>query len=97
MLALQKEIVTEISAGYMHSAVITQEGGLYMWGDNRDSRIFKQVKTYKNSNRHRNYAVPQFCSFFADKKVKQVSCGTTHSLVLTQSGEVFAAGSNEFG
>lgn len=68
-----------------------------MWGDNRDCRIFKRAKTYQNSGRYRNYAVPQLCIFSENNAIIQVSCGTTHSLVLTSEGKVFAAGSNEFG
>ena len=81
----------------MHSGAVTESGKLYMWGDNRDCRLFKELQHYKQSKRPRNFAYPQYCDVFEYMKFKQVSCGTSHTLALTAYGEVFAAGGNEYG
>ena len=81
----------------MHSGAVTESGKLYMWGDNRDCRLFKDLKLYKKTGRPINYAYPQYCQVFSFIKFKQISCGTTHSLALTAYGEVYAAGGNEHG
>lgn len=97
VLYLQQEKITQISAGFMHSGAVTETGKLYMWGDNHDCRIFQPVQQYSKNMRIRNFAIPQYCDYLEGIKVQQVSCGSTHTLVLTTFGEVFSAGSNEFG
>jgi len=52
------EKITNISAGFMHSGAVTDGGTLYMWGDNRDCRLFKHLQFYKKSGRPRNFAYP---------------------------------------
>ena len=81
----------------MHSGAVTASGKLYMWGDNRDCRLFLKVRYYKKSGRTRNYAFP--IEVMDDLKIqfKSVSCGTQHSIAVTEEGEAFSAGSNEFG
>ena len=82
----------------MHSGAVTASGKLYMWGNNKDCRLFKAVNIYHKSGRPRNYAYPQICDVFeGDHKFIQVSCGTSHSIALTTEGYVFTSGSNEFG
>jgi alpha-tubulin suppressor-like RCC1 family protein len=97
VLSLQKEKIVQISAGFMHSGAVTEDGELFMWGDNKDNRSFLHVTKYKKSGRIRNHATPQLIKSFLGIQISQLSCGTTHSLVLTKAGEVFAAGSNEYG
>lgn len=45
----------------------------------------------------RNYPIPQLCEAFSDKKIVEVSCGATHTVVIDNDGAVFAGGSSEWG
>lgn len=45
---LASEQVVQISAGYLHSAAVTDSGSLFAWGHNPDSRLLKRVQKYGN-------------------------------------------------
>lgn len=44
-----------------------------------------------------DYYTPQLVTFFANKKVLYVSCGFSHTMVLTGDGQVFAFGASDHG
>lgn len=46
-------------------------------------------------DRNRHVNVPKSLSF--DILIKQVSCGGSHTLILSKQGELFSIGSNEYG
>ena len=49
----------------------------------------------ENPNRQKLTKVPKSLSF--DVLIDQVTCGMQHTLILSQRGELFGTGSNEFG
>jgi alpha-tubulin suppressor-like RCC1 family protein len=99
--------VTQISCGYFHSAAITAKGELFTWGHNPDTRLahkpeFKGRTGKSKSNNvasalTKNVLVPKHCTDLKHLFISQVSCGTTHTLMLDESGRLFAAGSPENG
>lgn len=40
---------------------------------------------------------PVFLEFFEERRVRQVSCGDNHVVVLTQNGSIYSWGCGEYG
>ena len=92
------EQVVHISAGYLHSAAVTESGTLFTWGHNPDCRLLKSVQCYGNKTQQpRSYSIPQLCDAFVAKMIVEVSCGATHSVVIDNDGAVYTGGSPEWG
>ena len=68
-----------------------------MWGHNPDCRLVKKLEYYQKSGRTKNFSNPQYCVAMEDKEIDQVSCGTSHTLILDTSGYVYSAGSPDNG
>lgn len=82
---------TCVSAGELHSAVVTVDGDLYTWGDGFCGQLGLGDKRPK--------LVPQQVTEggLEDECVLSVSCGARHTLVVTEDGEVFSFGLGHFG
>jgi len=82
---------TCVSAGELHSAVVTTDGDLYTWGDGFCGQLGLGDKRPK--------LVPQQVAEggLEDECVLSVSCGARHTLVVTEDGEVFSFGLGHFG
>jgi hypothetical protein len=87
---ISQELISDMCCGDRHSVLLTQSGQVYEYKVNEDELIktdkyihFK-LKSFKNSHSEND-------------KIKMISCGYWHSLALTQSGRVFAWGSNRCG
>ncbi len=87
---ISQELIIDMCCGDRNSVLLTQSGQVYEYEVNEDELInsdkyihFK-LKSFKNSHSENN-------------KIKMISCGYWHSLALTQSGRVFAWGSNQCG
>jgi len=94
--------VVQISAGYLHSGAVGEQGSLFMWGHNPDGRLIKKAERYRRSYNNdtqetRSYSIPQYCAALKEKHVVEVSCGSTHTLVIDDSGCVQAGGNPEWG
>ena len=88
------DIIKRVSAGHVHSGCISIEKKLYMWGANPDGRLFKAPNQLKHQI-YKKEKVPSLVEEF--QLVKDVQLGTSHSILLTEEGEVLAAGSTEHG
>ena len=69
-----------------HTIVLTNSGEVYSWGWNN----WGQIGIGSDEN---VVSVPQQLNGFNGEKVKAISCGSYHSLALTESGHVFSWGS----
>lgn len=81
--------VAALSAGSMHSAVITALGALHVAGSNSRGQLGVGDLTSRFSWTH-----------IADLKwtrVAQVACGEAYTVVLTGDGSLFATGANSYG
>ncbi|XP_028902398.1 X-linked retinitis pigmentosa GTPase regulator [Ornithorhynchus anatinus] len=79
--------IKQLSAGSNTSAALTEDGELYMWGDNSEGQIGLASES--------NVCVP--CRVVIGKPVSWVSCGYYHSALVTTDGELYTFGEPENG
>jgi alpha-tubulin suppressor-like RCC1 family protein len=85
--ALQKEFVLFVAAGGEHSAAVTKEGKLFLWGRNDDGQL--------GSGDFESRTAPFFIK--AVPNAVHVACGGAHTVAVQQSGAMYAWGRNSFG
>jgi hypothetical protein len=86
---LSDKQIIEICCGFGHSLALTNSGEVYAWGLNEYGQVGN--KSYSNQ------LIPQKVNGFNDEKVVMISCGSHHSMALTESGHVFSWGLNTCG
>ena len=81
------EIVSSstISLGYSHSAAITEDGSLYLWGDNDYGQL--------GNGTEEDSSIP----IKIMDNVAAVSLGTEHSAAITEDGSLYLWGNNDYG
>ena len=84
-----KDKVRSMSCGSNFSIFVTENNEMFGVGSNTDGRF--------GLNWNNGTATPQKIEFSFSKVIKQVSCGTNHSMILTSESQVYCTGSNEFG
>ena len=70
------------SCGYYHTAFVSQDGRLFVFGNNEDRQLGRSTSD--------RFAGPIQVSF--PDLVKAVACGHQHTVVLTEKGQVYACG-----
>ncbi|KAL8617882.1 hypothetical protein ACOMHN_016538 [Nucella lapillus] len=83
--------VTCIAAGYYHSALVTESGELWTWGEQDGGKLGLGSGDNSKSSR-----VPQHVRSITDR-VRAVSCGGSHTAVLTELGAVYTCGDGSSG
>ena len=85
---MKKEKAIQVSGNFVRSHVLTQSGKLYHMGD--DYYIMRGcVKSLSPC------LVDQ--KWFNNKNIIQICCGFSHTMVLTQQGNVYSWGNNHHG
>uniref|UniRef100_A0A452USJ7 X-linked retinitis pigmentosa GTPase regulator n=1 Tax=Ursus maritimus TaxID=29073 RepID=A0A452USJ7_URSMA len=79
--------IKQLSAGSNTSAALTEDGELFMWGDNSEGQIGLKNIT--------NVCVPQQVT--VGKPISWISCGYYHSAFVTTEGELYTFGEPECG
>ncbi|KAM8819843.1 uncharacterized protein ACNFOS_014551 [Eudromia elegans] len=79
--------IKQLAAGSYTSAAITEDGQLFMWGDNSEGQI--------GLDNEPCVCVP--CQVVVGKPVSSVSCGYYHSALITGDGELYTFGEPENG
>jgi len=89
--ALSGSRIIFAAAGEFHAAALSSNGQLYTWGLN----TYGQLGHSDRVNRH----APELVAVFANANVNisWVSCGRSHTIAVSDFGEVYAWGSNEYG
>ncbi|KAI9908408.1 hypothetical protein PsorP6_004336 [Peronosclerospora sorghi] len=90
-----KLIVNYISSGGCHSAAVTKDGTLYMWGETHWGQLGLPMEFQASHE-----SLPVKCSLPIDdsqEHIVKVSCGGTHTAALTNLGRVFAWGRGDSG
>jgi RCC1 and BTB domain-containing protein len=81
--------ISQISACGFHTAVVTDSGELYTWGEGKFGRLGHASE--------RNCHTPQLVESMHGKKPRQVSCGGFHTAVVTEDGRLYTFGGGEHG
>lgn len=87
--------VTAVSLGRFHSAAITENGNLYIWGCNSNGQLGLGDKEVPEYTVIVGAASPQRVTSLSD--VIAVSLGDTHSAAITANSNVYSWGDNQFG
>ncbi|XP_069922648.1 X-linked retinitis pigmentosa GTPase regulator isoform X13 [Oryctolagus cuniculus] len=85
----KNDVPTYLSCGDEHTAVVTGNNKLYMFGSNNWGQLGLGSKTTINK--------PTCVKALKPEKVKYVACGRNHTLVSTEEGNVYATGGNNDG
>lgn len=94
--ALKDLDITRVSAGGWHSAAVTIEGNLYIWGWNKNRELgfdssqqiidTPTLVDFRDDNGH-----------IIDVQIKEVKCGNCFLVCMTDNGELWGCGSNKYG
>ncbi len=76
----------DVSFGHTHGAIVTGKGALFTYGSGQQSQLGHGVK-------EEWVELPKLVT--GVDRVVQVACGRSHTLVLTESGEVYAFGKGD--
>lgn len=87
-ITINQSIWTQISCGSGHVAAIDKNGNLYTWGNNS----YGELGTGDTRQRTTPTMIP-----VPNKSWKMVSCGSSHTIGLTEDGEVYSWGRNIYG
>lgn len=82
--------VSRVFAYCKHSVVLSRDGRVFVCGTNKDSRIGldKSIQTQKTF---------QQLNFFDNLRVTEVGCGDSHTVFVTEDGDVYGCGVSEDG
>ncbi len=81
---LKDKQIIDVRCGNEHTLVLTNNNEVFGWGRNK----FGQV----GNGSFDDVLVPIQVNKFLDEKVKGISCGSHHSMMLTESGHVYSWG-----
>ena len=68
----------------------TCQSEVYAWGDNTEGQLGISEYSYAS-----NYTTPRYMKYSVN--VCKIACGFRHTLLLSEMGKVYAAGSNRYG
>ena len=83
-------IVTKVSCESYHTMVITQDGKLWSFGDNEFGQLGRVTQGNENP-------IPMLVPIFKDMIIINVSCGSFHTMVITQGNKLWSFGNNRSG
>lgn len=86
---LKNDVPSKIACGDEHTALITENGKLFMFGSNNWGQLGLGSKVTVNK--------PTCVKALKSEKVEFVACGRNHTLISTVQGKVFASGGNSEG
>ncbi|XP_015608978.1 RCC1 and BTB domain-containing protein 1 isoform X3 [Cephus cinctus] len=86
----EKRIKTFAYDSGPHVLALTHQGEVYSWGHNAYYEV-------GNGSSNQTHTPASICMNLSDKFVIDIACGSHHSLVLTDEGEVYAWGQNNCG
>ncbi|KAF2078186.1 hypothetical protein CYY_000476 [Polysphondylium violaceum] len=86
----QQEQIIQIACGYFHSAFVTfQSKQLYTFG-------WRIPLGHGSIDDGEDQTTPKLVKTLVDKNIKQVSCGYSHTLVVTDEGDCYSFGQGDY-
>lgn len=85
--------IVQVAAGSTHTAAVTKDGDLYMWGRN----YYGQLGVYSNADSKIPIKVNNSSSTLPEKSVKYIALGYYHSAAITKDGSLYMWGYNRSG
>ncbi|XP_035204637.1 RCC1 domain-containing protein 1-like isoform X2 [Stegodyphus dumicola] len=94
--------IIAIAAGGWHSAAISNDGDLYMWGWNESGQLGFPCSELQSDKLPLTEietvcCLPKSIEFKDDLKVIAVSCGSRHTVAITENNRVWTWGWNNYG
>ena len=89
------EGIKQVSAGPFHTAVLTNSGTVFGFGDGSSGQLGQIELHAKNSKQV--CSVPHIIPGLNHIAVKSISCGAYHTAILDENGSLWTFGSNEKG
>ncbi|CDQ92781.1 unnamed protein product [Oncorhynchus mykiss] len=86
---LKNDVPLKITCGDEHTALITENGKLFMFGSNNWGQLGLGSKTMVNK--------PTCVKALKSEKVRLAACGRNHTIVYTSRGNVYSTGGNNEG
>lgn len=87
--ALKGKHVKQVACGGFHTAAVLDTGEVYTWGGGEHGQLGHGDKV--------NTVIPARVESLADKVVVQITCGWSHTIALTDTGDVYAWGNGDHG
>ncbi len=81
--------IISVDCGECHTAVVTRSGKLYTFGSNIDGQL--------GLGHNNKILLPRFVKGLKGVKIKQVACGSWHTAVVTEDGQLYTFGRNNDG
>ena len=78
--------VVQVACGYSHSAAVTADARLFVWGSASTGKLGLGVIADKEEC---YCSMPTAITVGDSVRVREVSCGSSHSACVTDTGEVF--------
>ncbi|EQC36786.1 hypothetical protein SDRG_05620 [Saprolegnia diclina VS20] len=81
--------IKQVACGGFHTAAVTDTGEIFTWGGGEHGQLGHGDKV--------NKTIPSLVKHLADKVVVQITCGWSHTVALTENGEVYTWGNGDHG
>ncbi|KAM7290215.1 E3 ubiquitin-protein ligase HERC2 isoform X3 [Ixodes scapularis] len=91
LTALGQYVVRKVAvhSGGRHALAQTVDGKVFSWGEGDDGKL-------GHGNRM-SYEKPRLIEALKSKRIRDISCGSSHSAAITSSGELYTWGLGEYG
>ena len=90
-IALAQYVVKKVAvhSGGKHAMALTVDGRVFSWGEGDDGKLGHCSRLSCDK--------PRIIEALKSKRVRDISCGSSHSAAITSSGELFTWGCGEYG
>ncbi|CAK1546181.1 unnamed protein product [Leptosia nina] len=82
--------LSAIACGLQHSMALDEWGQPFSWGSDSMGQLGSNLGAHAQDK-------PKLIKFLATKNVIQISCGSYHTIALTNNGELYSWGANSYG
>lgn len=92
--------VAGISSGDNHSAVVDDNGNIFIWGQNFSKQLglyCKPARLPPSAMTESVIMTPRIVPFSLKNSIRQVACGSTFTVAVSKDGDIWSWGSGECG